>query len=323
MKKFMLKIVRRVMRLVIYGVIILTVLYFSLNIIMNIIVHRGGKVTIPNLVGIDFEQAYEQLFDLKLYLQREAEQFNSQIPENAVVSQRPLPGTVVKPGRVVKVIISLGSEIVVVPDLSGKSLRQAEVLLRQAGLVVGEQTRIYSTDVQLDNIIIQNPRQLAEVDKGTTVNLVISDGPLAYDAVMPNFLGTHISYAEEIVEIMGLNVGNIVTQIDASLKDGTIIEQEPSPNKPIDDTVTVNFLISSQTSQKTSSVTSHKIIHFEVSQGLSSKHIRIIVLDEEGEREVYNRNQAPGSKVDIPVSVRGQAKAKIYVNDILVEERDL
>jgi len=46
-------------------------------------------------------------------------------------------------------------------------------------------------------------------------------------------------------------------------------------------------------------------------------------MDESGEREVYRKAESAGNRIDIPVTVKGRAKARILVNGIVVEEQDL
>jgi hypothetical protein len=48
------------------------------------------------------------------------------------------------------------------------------------------------------------------------------------------------------------------------------------------------------------------------------------VVDQYGERELFNGTRPPGSKIDVPVPDAGAgARMKIFLNGILVEERDL
>ena len=51
--------------------------------------------------------------------------------------------------------------------------------------------------------------------------------------------------------------------------------------------------------------------------------MRIVVINEQGEREVFNGLRSPGSKIDLAIPDAGNSRARIFVNGILVEERDL
>ncbi len=311
---------KKSLKILFIAVLALILLYLSLNFLMNLIIHRGKEAIVPNLVGLKLETAYEELMKNGLYLKQDGRQFNSNIPANSIISQNPLPGTMVKSGRSIKVIISSGTEKVTVPDLIGKPERKAEIILRQAGLTLGEKTESYSSSLGKGLVIMLDPQADTKVEKGTPVSILISKGLTKQGALMPDFVGEKINYAEIIISVMGLAIKNISTQINDDLKEGTIIKQIPEANTLVNLNDSVSFTISIPSETISSYV---KKIYFEVSQGLLNRYVRIVVSDEETEREVYNNMQEPGSKIQIEVPVKGKAKAYIYVNEVLVEEREL
>ncbi|MFH1783552.1 MAG: PASTA domain-containing protein [bacterium] len=295
-------------------------MYFSLNIIMGKIIHKGRNVVVPNLVGSDLQKAYEAIMEHELYMEKDGEQFNTNIPRGNIISQKPLPGTLVKSGRSIRVIISSGSEQIQIPDLVGKPERKAEIILRQTGLAIGEKEDSYSASLQKGLVIIHDPAAGTYVEKGTPVSLLISKGLTKHGALMPDLIGEKVTHAEMIVNAMGLSIKGIRTQINEDLAENTIIEQTPAPNTIVGLNDTVSFLITI----RKETIPSHvKEIYFEVSQGLLDRHVRIVVVDEVNEREVYNKMQEPGSKIDIDVPVKGKAISYIYVNEVLVSEQEL
>jgi hypothetical protein len=84
----------------------------------------------------------------------------------------------------------------------------------------------------------------------------------------------------------------------------------------------VSFVISGRSGQGVREPES-KTFHYELSQGGAESLLRIVVSDRYGERELFNGLRKPGSKIDLPIQETGGARVKIYVNGILVEERDL
>ncbi|MCK4821388.1 PASTA domain-containing protein [bacterium] len=300
--------------------VFLILFYISLNFLMGKIIHNGKDVVVPNLIGSNLENAYKALMEHELYLQKEGKQFNSNIPKGNIISQKPLPGTMVKPGRSIRVIISSGSEKIVVPDLVGKPERKAEIILRQSGLSLGDKTESYSVSLKKGLVIMHDPEADTHVEKGTPISLLISKGLTKHGALMPDFIGEKITMAERIVSAMGLSIEDISTEVNDDLEEGTIIEQSREPNTIVHLNNTLSFVITVQSKTIASYI---KEIYFEVSQGLLDKHVRIIVSDKIGDREVYNKMQEPGSKIDIDVPVKGKAKAYIYINEVLVSEREL
>lgn len=302
-------------------VLLLAVFYFIINLVMLLSVRGQGEVDVPDLTGLTSAEAYERLTVLKLFLTKDGEQHNAVIPAGNIISQNPLPGSRVKAGRKIKVIISKGSEKVIVPNVLSKSWREAEIAVRESGLSIPETVRVYSAH-EIDTIVLQEPAAGTEIEKGSAVTLVASAGPLGPEAEMPNLLSRPYLQAEKYVKIMGLKIGNVTTEVNDKFESGTVLAQNPEPHAPLNETTQVYFVIS-VTSGEENDAAKIKMLYYEVGQGLFEKRVRIVVSDESGEREVFNAPQAPGSKVNVGISVKGKATAKIFVNEVLVEEREM
>jgi eukaryotic-like serine/threonine-protein kinase len=312
---------KKIARISIFIVIILAVMYFLVNLVMLFLIRNNVDLEVPDLTGIMVSEGYDKLTALHLFLVKDGEQYNSTIPTGAIVSQVPLPGSKVKTGRTIKVIVSRGSEKVNTPNVTGKLWRNAEIVLRQAGLVVGETLRIYS-DQDQDTVVIQYPVVGMSIEKGSSIDLIVSAGQIGEGAVMPNLLSRPYEQVDRIIKIMGLTVDKITTEVNDNINSGTVVNQLPEANFPLTKDTMVSLVISIKSSEELASPTV-KIIHYEVAQGLLEKRIRITVTDEQGEKEVFNKAQAPGTKVNVAASVKGKAKAIIYVNEVLAEERQL
>lgn len=312
---------KKITRIIISTVIILTVLYFLVNLIMFMLIRNDADVEVPDLTGITVAEGYDKLTALHLFLVKDGEQYNTSISTGAIISQVPFPGSKVKAGRKIKVIVSLGSEKVDTPNVTNKSWRDAEIILRQAGLIVGDTLRIYTSREQ-DTVIIQDPVSGTSLEKGSSVNLIVSAGPIGEGATMPNLLSRPYNQVDRIIKLMGLKLDQVTTEINDNINSGTVISQIPEANTPLTNSTVISLVISIKTGEELISP-AVKMIHYEVAQGLLEKRIRITVTDEDGEREVFDQAQAPGTKLNVAASVKGQAKAKIYVNEVLVEERQL
>jgi len=314
-KKF-IKIILATFGLVVFGILIF-------NQLMGVVVHQKKEVMVPDLTGKTVGQALQILSDQDIYIKKVGEQYNENIPDGSIISQEPLPGSVVKEGKVIKVIISSGGQVILVPQLVGRSLREAKILLRQAGLVLGEETGSYSEEIKKDFVIAQDPSPEEIVTRGSMINLVVSLGP-AREAEVPlmvNLIGQNIRSAQKILRDANLPLGEIKETVNDSVPEGTILKQEPDPGEIIDENTIVNLTVA-----KKSEV--HKIIreatvYYEVSQGVLDKDVLIVVVDGQGEREVYHRMHSPGTKISLPIQVLGKAKARIFVNSILVREIEL
>ena len=314
-KKF-IKLILATFAAIVFGILIF-------NQLMGLVVHQKKEIMVPDLTGKTVGQTLQILSDQDLYIKKVGEQYNENIPDGSIIFQEPLPGSVVKEGKVIKVIVSSGGQVIFVPQLVGRFLREAKILLRQTGLVLGEETGTYSEEIKKDFVIAQDPSPEEIVARGTMINLVVSLGP-AREAEVPlmvNLLGRNIKSARKILRDMNLSLGEIKETVNDSVPEGTILKQEPHPDEIIDENTVVKVTVA-----KKSEV--HKIIreatiYYEVSQGVLDKDVLIMVVDGQGEREVYHKMHSPGTKISLPIQVLGKAKARIFVNSILVREIEL
>ena len=64
-------------------------------------------------------------------------------------------------------------------------------------------------------------------------------------------------------------------------------------------------------------------LHYQLPQGRKDMRIRVLLIDNNGEREVINESRAPGSKIDLEIPYSGTATFRILSDGILVREREI
>ena len=64
-------------------------------------------------------------------------------------------------------------------------------------------------------------------------------------------------------------------------------------------------------------------LHYEMPQGKNASRVRVLLIDELGEREMMNEMQQPGSKIDVEIPYSGKATVRISVDGVLVREREV
>jgi len=99
---------------------------------------RSGVTTVPSVVGLARADAANVLADQGLTVHDEgAGRYDDKVPPGRVARQTPDPRTLVKRGRPVTVVLSLGPRRVKVPDLRGKNLPAAQAAVSGTGLALG------------------------------------------------------------------------------------------------------------------------------------------------------------------------------------------
>lgn len=208
----------------------------------------GSSLLVPDLAGKDMIHAVETLNQMNLQLKIEGEEFHPDIPSNYVISQEPLPGTSVKKGRTIAVVVSKGAHEVLVPRVEGKSLREAEITLQQNGFRLGAVSRTAYAGIVKDKVILQSPAPETPMNRGGSVGLLVSEGAEEMLWSMPAITGRPIGEAEELVEKIGMKVGAL--QYKAGEENGTVLEQKPRAGSAVRSGSPVDMVISARQEKK-------------------------------------------------------------------------
>jgi eukaryotic-like serine/threonine-protein kinase len=297
--------------------------YFSLDWAMEGLIHNRRERMVPDLRNKSVDAALDLVSPLNLALKKDGEEFHDSVPIGSIVRQLPLPGTTVREGKIIRVVVSQGGETVFVPTISGLPLRNAEMLLRQRNLGLGEVSESYSVRMEKGRVLNQDPPAEQPVEKSALVNVVVSAGrPPAGVVLMPDFRQKNVAEAQAWAKGLGLDLKESVETASLFPK-GAILSQEPPPDTVVTDKSGLKVLVSGRPDTGSEAVATRSL-HYEVSQGSSDSLVRIVIVDPYGEREVFNEVRPPGSKIDLAIPDTGKAaRARIFVNGILIEEREL
>ena len=103
--------------------------------------------------------------------------------------------------------VSKGAERKTVPNVVGQKDADAQNAIKSAGLSVGTVTYEYSDSVAQGIVISQSVDGGKKISAGTTVDLVISNGPEPAAKVnVPPVTGTSESNARQLIQNAGLSV---------------------------------------------------------------------------------------------------------------------
>lgn len=140
-------------------------------------ISRGkSKGVVPALVEKDVNEAiaYAEGYGFKVNVTV----VESHLPKDTVITQVPEGGKEVKSGTVIEIEVSdgKGKEKVKVPNLMGKTPDEANSLIKEAGLKVGNVGFEETDDVAQNIIFWQEIESGKEVEKNTPIGYLISKG---------------------------------------------------------------------------------------------------------------------------------------------------
>jgi beta-lactam-binding protein with PASTA domain len=199
----------RFLRSLLYGLILVVVGLISALTAMRFAIH-GREVNVPKLAGLTASEAQRVAADSGLAISRDQRFYSRDVPEGRIVSQLPPAGARVRTGFRIRIAESLGPQKVEIPNLTGQSVRSAELNLRQRGLELGSVAH-FPTANAADQVIAQSPTPDAQQFSTPSVSVLTSAAPDQEAFVMPEFVGSKLSEASAAIRAAGLVVGTITT----------------------------------------------------------------------------------------------------------------
>lgn len=298
--------------------------YLAFDWAVGAVIHSRRVVQVPDLSSKSVPDALNLLSPLHLGLVKEDEQFDKRFPAGAIIHQTPRAGMPVREGRIIRVILSQGGETLFVPDLASNTLRIAQTTLQNMGLSIGEIDRKPSLKFAKELVMATDPAAGSIITKNGLVSLVVSDGPPPSDVMlMPDFTSENVSKAKAWAEQHRIPI-SIKEENNISRADGEVLLQSPIADTPIQNGMILTIVVNKSGGPADGAAAGAGVrIYYEVPQGASDRDVRVSVIDEAGEREVFRKSQAPGSKVDIRVQPKGHARARIFMNGVVVQEQAL
>lgn len=241
---------------------------------LRLIIRSEDVVVVPDLVGKDVVYALELLTDLGLNTKVRGYEYRADIPKNHVAGQEPGPGAEVKKDRDIRIIVSKGPETVIVPNLVGVGVREANIVMEDNGLVKGVVSKTYSKGAVRGEVISQVPPPGEVVKRGDAIDLLIGLGRRPVRFKMPYLDGLAPEDAILILERSQLNLGRIrYVQRDDMPKD-VVVEQDPRSGFPVVSGRLVNLTVN----RKEKVLLRDKglyLFRHHVCHGFLKKHIRL------------------------------------------------
>ncbi len=213
---------------------ILLVLAAALSFFLTVrIERRSTQVVVPDLAGMSQEDAIRAATPGRLVVEVADLRHDPRIPSGRVIQQDPPAGASVRRGRKVRIVLSLGGQVLEVPDLVGQPERKVEIELRQDGLAAGDAATVPSRAAAAGTVIAQVPPPDSPAVPGTRVYRLVSAGPEPPRWVMPDLIGRPLQRAEEWIERGGFRKGAVRRLDSTGRSPGTVVGQLPPAGYPV------------------------------------------------------------------------------------------
>lgn len=187
----------------------------------NPLFSRRADVTVPDLSGLSREEAESDLQDSGLHLVWE-EVYNPAVDPGQICAQQPAAGRTVKQGQTLTVSVSLGTQWLTVPDLTGEDRDQALQSLRDGGFAVTVEF-LHDNTIAPYTVVRTEPAAGTQVAAGQMVKAVVARPIPDPNRQVPDLTGLSVGEARSRLQDRGLTA--VVRPAGAA--EGTVRSQEP------------------------------------------------------------------------------------------------
>ncbi|MET0237697.1 MAG: PASTA domain-containing protein [Kibdelosporangium sp.] len=170
---------------------------------VNVYVSAGPPI-VPNVDAGATVQAVEQALksqDLKPALNAEDDEFDNTTAKGAVLRVSPSPGTQLKLGDTVIIVLSKGpAPLKPLPNVTGKTEAEARDLVREAGWEIETVRQQFDQNIDGGKVIASSPGA-GQISEDKKVTLVVSNA-----VTVPDLKNKRLGEAKDALDKLGLNL---------------------------------------------------------------------------------------------------------------------
>jgi len=234
---------------IVVGIILAIALFAVFLLSLKWITQHGRSSAVPPVTGKKVEEARKLLRNAGFDVEIQDSVYADNLKPLMVIKQFPEADEIVKTNRTVYLVISRAvPPIVEMPNLVGYSYRNAEMVLKNMDLKIGDTT--FKPDFAKNAVLeqIYNGATITagtKIRKGSVISLVLGDGVGKREFAVPEITGMQFCEVKKLLEESGIVIGAIVP--DGNVSDtcnAWIYKQNP---ERFDDEKRLNHIRSGQT----------------------------------------------------------------------------
>ena len=286
------KAAARKKRLIIFGILagILAVFLFVWFVILQ---------AVPDCVGKNVDEAKALITENNYEVGDIEMTHDPNVAENDVISQNPMSWMRSTHGSKINLVVSLGPEMVTVPDVKDKTRTDATDILERAGFKVELTEDAYDKDIEAGKVCKQDPEGNTKAPKESTVKITISKGKET--GQVPDVVNYSEADARAALEAAGFAV-KVNREYSDRVDQGFVMSQNPGGGQKADKGSTVTITVSKGSDQvtvpdvtgmlKSQAIATLQAAGFNVSVGRDGERVS-------SQTPVGNNKAARGSTVTI------------------------
>ena len=285
-------------------------------------ISNESNVIVPDLTGKHVVDALELLSDLSLNTKIKGMEYSTDVPRHHVILQDPAPGSEIKPGRDVRITLSKGRKTIITPALKGLTLNQAQIVIEENGLILGNVARVYQDRTDGEVIVSQAPSPGKTIHREDPVDLLISLGKRPTDFLMPDLSGLSLDEAMSLIEKEHLTLGKVRTASDKDRPVDRIVDQSPLPGYRVFAEDSVDLTINRKTESEKNLIEKRNgllLFRHRTEPGFLNRHIRVRLNSYGISPDLVDEFVKPGKEIWCFIPSESNTTAFFYEDDQLIK----
>jgi serine/threonine-protein kinase len=279
------------------------------------------EVEVPVITGKELAEANEILEKVHLRLAIQESRHTNSHPDRVIISQDPAAGRKVRQDRQILAVVSLGPELVDVPELKGKTLREARILLSNHRLRVGKVTFKAEKVGEPEQILEQRPGGGEKVAKGRAIDLQVQKGSSSATTSMPNWQGKHVYRVEDLLANAHLELGSVVWVFNDFVPRGEVVAQQPATGRLVAYHSAVELQVSAGPTQD--KLFKQRRLSIAVPRGTRAQRVSVVLNSEVGADRIFEGATVSGDRLELMVAGWTGSEVEVYFNDRLQRREKL
>ncbi|HEX6391206.1 MAG TPA: Stk1 family PASTA domain-containing Ser/Thr kinase [Solirubrobacteraceae bacterium] len=188
-----------------------------------------GTAQVPDVVG-DGRNAARKKLQAAGFEVDETMEASTSVRKNRVIRTSPEANQTLEKGQTVRLFVSSGPELAVVPGVVGQDVEEATRTLEDAKFEVRTREQ-ESEDREPGTVLAQDPAANSEQPEGSRVTLTVAKEPER--VAVPDVVDESADEAAETLSAAGFTVRTERTPVDDPADDGVVLSQNPSGGRRV------------------------------------------------------------------------------------------
>lgn len=204
----------------------------------------GNEIVVPDVSNLSEDEAQSKLEEAGFKKISSTFEYSDSVAEGEVIGTTPAANSKATEETEIVMKVSKGAQKKTVPNVVGQADADAQNAIKAAGLTVGTVTYEFDESVPKGQVVSQSIDGGEKVASGTSVSIVVSNGPKPDERVeVTSFVGHYESELTSWASANGMYVNRSGSEYSDSYAKGVIISQSPASGK-LDKGSTVSYVVS-------------------------------------------------------------------------------